>query len=384
MGHTLDKDSKKDKIQKLQKTQNDKLKDIITYCQFPQNESEKITITSKDYQCLESSEFLNDVIIDFYLKARQKSNQDIEKKAHIFSTFFYERLSFHLSKDNNVDGYDRVKKWTKKVNIFEKDFIVVPVNEKLHWYLCIICYANRENKEPDDAFKKSCILIFDSLPNANDTRSETCKNLRAYLTKEWAAKYPDKPGKIFSDVNLPQINPKVLLQNNSKDCGVFLLQYFESFFEVGLKRAWSDVTISHLDLFLRTKVDSKRSDIAMTIRALTKAQKKDDQKEPTFPTLNFKSLASPKKIADEIHLNPLFEREDDLLIDDKDENEESKHIIEEIVKSSENTLKYDGNCIKNVSKSIRQHIFQIDQWGWDAANHNAPVSKKPKISLNLN
>ena len=26
------------------------------------------------------------------------------------------------------------------MNIFEKDFVVVPINENYHWYLCIICY----------------------------------------------------------------------------------------------------------------------------------------------------------------------------------------------------------------------------------------------------
>jgi len=151
----------------IEKDKNKLKENIITYCQFPQNESEKITITSKDYACLDSSEFLNDVIIDFYLKYRQKSNQIIETKAHIFSTFFYERLSFHLSRDTNADGYDRVKKWTKKVNIFEKEFIVVPVNEKLHWYLCIICYASKESNGVDSDSKKPCILVFDSFPAAD-------------------------------------------------------------------------------------------------------------------------------------------------------------------------------------------------------------------------
>ena len=39
--------------------------------------------------------------------------------------------------------HDRVKRWTRKVNIFEKDFVVVPINENYHWYLCIICYPGK-------------------------------------------------------------------------------------------------------------------------------------------------------------------------------------------------------------------------------------------------
>lgn len=34
----------------------------------------------------------------------------------------------------------RVKNWTKNVNLFEKDFIIVPINENCHWFLAIICF----------------------------------------------------------------------------------------------------------------------------------------------------------------------------------------------------------------------------------------------------
>ena len=27
----------------------------------------------------------------------------------------------------------RVKRWTKNVNIFDKDFVIVPINESSHW-----------------------------------------------------------------------------------------------------------------------------------------------------------------------------------------------------------------------------------------------------------
>lgn len=36
----------------------------------------------------------------------------------------------------------RVSGWTKNVNIFENDFIVVPINEQSHWFLAIICFPN--------------------------------------------------------------------------------------------------------------------------------------------------------------------------------------------------------------------------------------------------
>ena len=48
----------------------------------------------------------------------------------------------NLSADDK--RYERVKRWTKKINIFEKDFIVVPINEHSHWFVAVICFPGRE------------------------------------------------------------------------------------------------------------------------------------------------------------------------------------------------------------------------------------------------
>lgn len=34
----------------------------------------------------------------------------------------------------------RVKTWTKNIDLFKKDFVVVPINENCHWFLAIICF----------------------------------------------------------------------------------------------------------------------------------------------------------------------------------------------------------------------------------------------------
>ena len=95
---------------------------------------------------------------------------------HFFNTFFYKKLSQRHGKPEGaaggtVDGFkpneraahDRVKKWTKHVDIFSKvrccaasahahpqphatarvimqDFVFVPVHSGLHWSLVIICH----------------------------------------------------------------------------------------------------------------------------------------------------------------------------------------------------------------------------------------------------
>lgn len=117
-----------------------------------------IPINTEDYMCLAQDQFLNDVIIDFYLKhlVHDILTYTQKEKTHIFSTFFYKRLTTKPSKVNkssNPHEWDtsltaaqkrhaRVKTWTKNVNIFDKDFIIVPINENCHWFVAIICFPS--------------------------------------------------------------------------------------------------------------------------------------------------------------------------------------------------------------------------------------------------
>ncbi|XP_030850991.1 sentrin-specific protease 6 isoform X4 [Strongylocentrotus purpuratus] len=112
-----------------------------------------ITVTTEDRDCLEEGEFLNDVIIDFYLKyiVMEKLSDVDRERTHLFSCFFYKRL---LQKDTpgnispDLNGltpkekrHQKVRKWTRHVDIFAKDFIIIPINDCAHWFVAIICFA---------------------------------------------------------------------------------------------------------------------------------------------------------------------------------------------------------------------------------------------------
>ena len=161
---------------------------IEKYCQYPATGSNTVSISPGDYYCLEDESFLNDVIIDFYLKWIQNTviPQESRDRTHIFTTYFYKRLTtrpprsknkLHPIEDNvNLSAaekrYERVRRWTKKVNIFEKDFVIIPINEHSHWFLAVICYpgliskcrmdtgepipdASGDDKKPSESLLKS-------------------------------------------------------------------------------------------------------------------------------------------------------------------------------------------------------------------------------------
>ena len=77
-------------------------------------------------------------------------------------------------------------------------------------------------------FFRPCILIFDSL--ATGSRARVAATLRDYLQCEYDAKV--KGDRRFDKDSVKGCCPRVPQQPNFSDCGIFVLQYCESFFEV--------------------------------------------------------------------------------------------------------------------------------------------------------
>ncbi|KAM0788029.1 hypothetical protein ACM66B_006228 [Microbotryomycetes sp. NB124-2] len=162
--------------------------------------------------------WLNDEIITFYaqmINARAaKAEQDPQyneslkehgtrlRKVHCFNSFFYNGLS--------AGGHKKVKRWTKRVDLFAKDIVIVPINHgNAHW----VCSAiNVRDKR---------IEYYDSL---NGTNPAVFKRLRDYIAEEHRVKKGtelDLSDWIdYTDENVPQ-------QSNSSDCGVFTAQFME-------------------------------------------------------------------------------------------------------------------------------------------------------------
>lgn len=77
-----------------------------------------VSVLKKDIQTLRPGEWLNDEVINFYgnlIMARSKESTTLPK-VHVFSTFFYKTLS--------ENGYDKVRRWTKKVSEATETLVV--------------------------------------------------------------------------------------------------------------------------------------------------------------------------------------------------------------------------------------------------------------------
>lgn len=169
------------------------------------------------------------------------------------STFF---LPFSLPLSSPVGGAERVRRWVRGIDIFEKDFIVVPVNDRDHWKVIVMCRvgaalraaASAQQKRalrtisldmggndclsetPRGGPSKSCLLMFDSLGMPHE-KHFTC--LRRWLAQEYAHRFPRDDGEPclkqgFGPAALRGIALQAPVQTNDFDCGVYLLHNMET------------------------------------------------------------------------------------------------------------------------------------------------------------
>ncbi|EJD55463.1 cysteine proteinase [Auricularia subglabra TFB-10046 SS5] len=206
-------------------------------------------VNDKDISRLRPGQWLNDEIINFYgamlLERAQKAGANKENnskangvprvngaktkgpmKIHYFSTFFWTKLN---------EGYEksRLGKWTKKIDIFSKDVILIPINHNnSHWTAAAI------------NFRRKRIESYDSMGMKRDN---VLQLLRQYLEKE----HQDKRKKPFDFTSWTDYAPEdTPQQENCYDCGVFTCQFLET-----LSRGEEEFAFQQKDMpYLRRKM----------------------------------------------------------------------------------------------------------------------------------
>lgn len=109
---------------------------------YPRFGKKKAEVDSQDRERLRDNEFLNDNLIGFYIRFLEdhldRTNNEAAKRVYFFNSYFYAALT-NTPRNKKPINYESVQKWTRSVDIFSHDYIVVPINEAAHWYVAIIC-----------------------------------------------------------------------------------------------------------------------------------------------------------------------------------------------------------------------------------------------------
>jgi sentrin-specific protease 2 (axin associating molecule) len=162
----------------------------------------KLQITRGDIQTLENGQWLKDKVINFYMNLLVERNENQSYPAlHAFSTFFYPKLKHN--------GYSSVKRWTRGINLFEKELILVPIHQKVHWSLVVINLRKRSIVYLDSmgqTGKFICETIFQYFQNESKTRRSI--ELDPLEWKQYSVTSEEIP-----------------LQLNGSDCGMFTCKY---------------------------------------------------------------------------------------------------------------------------------------------------------------
>ena len=163
-----------------------------------------IKLESRHLQLFCGTNWLNDEIINYYMQmivARSQNDQKKFRSVYAFPSFFHKNLMNF--------GFDNVKRWTKKVDIFSQSLILIPVNLQFHWYLVTI----------DNDAKK--IVYYDSWGKHHKSVLEM---IASYLESE----HLDKKGSKLDLGKWSQITAQnIPQQNNGWDCGMFVCKYAE-------------------------------------------------------------------------------------------------------------------------------------------------------------
>ncbi|XP_074752034.1 sentrin-specific protease 6 isoform X3 [Athene noctua] len=187
-----------------------------------------ISVTNEDLHCLNEGEFLNDVIIDFYLKylVLEKLKKEDADRIHVFSSFFYKRLNqrerrnIHETSNLSIQQrrHGRVKTWTRHVDIFEKDFIFVPLNEAAHWFLAVICFPGLEKPkyEPNPHYHENATAQIKS--SSSDGESNTPSPLPNELDAQNSPSKSTAKKTLTKKYNTALIDPNTETEDSESSC----------------------------------------------------------------------------------------------------------------------------------------------------------------------
>jgi hypothetical protein len=222
----------------------------------PPNDRGSVTLTSYDLERLKPGEFLNDTLIEFYMKHLMIDVLTPEQRArcYVFNTFFFDKIA--AGRPDNGKYYADVARWTKDVDLFAKDFVFIPINENAHWRLIVVCFAGEllngpmptEGASPEFSSQASqasqagesgrgatllartpCVLSFDSLGGVGGAAFRIIRDyfMRELLDKRPGAMLAAEAQARFASEQFVAATVTVPEQDNVSDCGLFVLQYAE-------------------------------------------------------------------------------------------------------------------------------------------------------------
>ncbi|KRY19729.1 Polynucleotide 5'-hydroxyl-kinase NOL9 [Trichinella patagoniensis] len=193
------------------------------------NNVDCITLYEEHLTCLLHDNWLNDEVVDFFMVLLLELLNDYKNY-----DFCFLPASFLESIKRDRDHYV-----LRRLNVFEKKFVIIPVCHNYHWTLVILCYMNNMAAALNGRVEAGCspfMLYVDSLHWSINKR--ILQELRHSFSRELGIRL-NMPDIKLGDDELPYKIVRVPKQKNLSDCGVYLLHYTECFIRYAVQESFS-------------------------------------------------------------------------------------------------------------------------------------------------
>ncbi|KIJ47673.1 hypothetical protein M422DRAFT_248681 [Sphaerobolus stellatus SS14] len=181
-----------------------------------------------DIARLKPQVWFNDILMDFGLSQALRRHQLSEsplQKLWVFSTFFFKTFT--------KSGYEEVRKWSIKWDVFAQELIIIPVHKALHWCIVIVCNPAASilpaNKNPVYS-PRTQIISMDSL---GSTQAQA-----RIAVADW-----------LHHVAQPHLNDNqwVPIQPNNCDCGPYSIHNLSRFLMNHTRILQGDISVESHD-----------------------------------------------------------------------------------------------------------------------------------------
>ncbi|CAO4383039.1 unnamed protein product [Caenorhabditis nigoni] len=197
----------------------------------------------KDLMRLRPKLWLGDSLIQCAIDrlVSENLNPEQQEKIHLFdSTFFSGRAgnivtaeppqSREKMADSMMKACVEKQERKRKIPIFEKDLLVVPVNHSKHWILCLVVNPKGAivEKGKDDDENKCRIIVFDSI-GCTVRKKDVVLFMKIYMRQQFEKVW--KLNGVFQEeiIEIPEVEHPYK-QLNDYDCGVYTIMFCQSIF----------------------------------------------------------------------------------------------------------------------------------------------------------
>lgn len=369
------------------------------------NDGKSFVVGHSDFKTLYNNDWVNDSIIDFFINYEidEVVAKNMMKRSEIyaFNSFFFSKLVSNpnnLPKDS-IDYYQNVARWVSKLDLFSYDNVIVPINENLHWYGCIIIglseYLAKKALEvqvlSNGPGKEEALIKYNNLSINEKLRFKDRVNIFVFDSlsqkhsgihlafKTFLIEYcKDKYGYDMLPTDIVFRACKVPKQNNFNDCGIHVIYNIRKFLNERNKclEIWDNLSNEYKTFFKASERSGMRKELIDFLLELHgKMMRKEGREGKEGEGEGEKIGESEKELEKELTETPEKQEEEG-----KEEKEEDGDDDIEII----DTVQLDNVKVQKKNLGRRKELYVTVGNGINRRVEGEGESEGSETSVNVN